>query len=425
MRAYCEMNKEELLALHEDLSKQYQVIKEKGLSLNMARGKPDLEQIGLSLNILDTLNSQYDFSQKMDYCNYGILDGISEAKDFFAEMLSTEAENVIVYGNSSLTVMFDQISRGYTHGYLGNTPWCKLEKIKFLCPAPGYDRHFAITEHFGIEMITIPMNEDGPDMDIVEQYVNHDESVKGIWCVPQYANPTGITYSDEVVERFAMLHPAAKDFRIFWDNAYVVHHLYEDCQENVMDIISVCQRAGHPNMVFEFCSTSKVTLAGAGVAALATSLDNKKDILSHMTIQSIGHDKLNQLRHVEYFRHVETLQEHMKKHADVLRPKFDAVLEIFDKELAGLDIGKWTRPKGGYFISFDAMEGCAKKIVTKCKEAGAVLTGAGATYPYGKDPHDSNIRIAPSFPNIDELKQATELFVLCVKLVSVEKLLEL
>ncbi len=423
MKAYKNMTKEELNCLHKDLLKQYESMKAQGLKSNMARGKPDIQQIHLSLELLDILNSHYDFKDKIEYCNYGILDGIDEAKQFFADMLSTDSKQMIVYGNSSLTVMFDQISRGYTHGYLGNSPWCQLDHVKFLCPVPGYDRHFAITEHFGIEMINIPLYEDGPDMDLVEQYVNHDETVKGIWCVPQYANPTGITYSDEVVERFAHLNPAAKDFRIFWDNAYVVHHLYQNCEEHVMDILKACKDAGNPDLVFEFTSTSKVTLAGAGIAAMATSLNNKADILKHMSIQCIGHDKLNQLRHVLYFQEVETLEEHMQKQANLLRPKFDAVLNILENELKNLDIGTWSRPLGGYFISFDAMEGCAKAIVQKCKEAGVILTNAGATFPYGQDPRDTNIRIAPSFPTLDELKQATNLFTLCVKLVSVEKLI--
>lgn len=420
---YKDLTREELVSLHNDLMKQYEEIKAQGLTLNMARGKPDLSQIGVSLNILDVLNSQYDFKNKIEYCNYGILDGIDEAKQLFADILSVNKENIIVYGNSSLTIMFDTVSRGYTHGFLGNTPWCKLDKVKFLCPVPGYDRHFAITEHFGIEMINIPLNEDGPDMDMVEHYVNNDDSVKGIWCVPQYSNPSGITYSDEVVKRFAALKPAAKDFRLFWDNAYIVHHLYEDKQDHVLEILKACKEAGNEDMVFEFCSTSKVTLAGSGVAAMATSAANKKDILKHMTIQSISHDKLNQLRHVNYFSNGYTIEKHMKKHADVLRPKFEAVLDTLEKELGGLGIGEWTKPVGGYFISFDAMEGCAKAIVAKCKEAGAVLTGAGATYPYGEDPKDSNIRLAPSYPSPEELKQAAQLFTLCVKLVSVEKLL--
>ena len=403
MKAYQDMNQEELKTLHQELLKQYQAMKDLHLQLNMARGKPDFSQIQLSMPMLDTINSHYDFSNQKDYCNYGILDGINEAKQFFANMLKTTSEHIIVYGNSSLTIMFDQISRGYTHGYLGNTPWCRLDKIKFLCPVPGYDRHFAITEHFGFEMIPIPMDENGPDMDLVEKYVQEDETVKGIWCVPQYSNPSGITYSDKVVDRFAHLKPAAKDFRIFWDNAYVVHHLYADKQSHVKDILKACEDAGNPDMVFEFCSTSKVTFPGAGVAAMATSLNNKKDSLKH---------------------NVESLTQHMEKQADVLKPKFEMVIDIFNRELADLKIGKWTKPLGGYFITFEALEDCAKNIVQKCKEAGVILTNAGATFPYGHDPHDSIIRIAPSYPPLDELKQATELFVLCVKLVSIEKLLE-
>ncbi len=424
MKMYKDMNHEELVSLHDDLCKQYEQVKAKGLKLNMARGKPDVNQLLLSTDILDVINSHYDFGSQYEYCNYGILDGIDEAKEFFAKMLNTSSQNVIVYGNSSLTIMFDQISRGYTHGYLGEKPWCQLDKIKFLCPVPGYDRHFAITEHFGIEMINIPMHENGPDMDLIEKYVQTDESIKGIWCVPQYSNPTGITYSDEVVERFANLNPAAKDFRIFWDNAYLVHHLYNDKQEHVKNLIKACQEAGQPNLVFEFCSTSKVTLPGSGVAALATSLENKEDILKHMSIQCIGYDKLNQLRHVEYFNKIESIDTHMQKQASLLKPKFEAVLNIFERELEPLGIAEWTKPLGGYFISFMAMENCAKAIVQKCKEAGTLLTTAGATYPYGQDPYDANIRIAPSFPKLEELKQATELFVLCVKLISLEKLLE-
>ena len=295
--------------------------------------------------------------------------------------------------------------------------------MKFLCPVPGYDRHFAITEHFGIEMINIPMSESGPDMDMVEQYVNNDETVKGIWCVPKYSNPQGFTYSDETVKRFANLKPAAKDFRIFWDNAYVIHHLYDDKQDEILDIISECEKAGNPDMVFEFASTSKVSFPGSGIAALASSEANLADIKKSLTIQTIGYDKLNQLRHVRYFKDINGLKEHMRKHAEQMRPKFEAVLEVLNTELGGLGIGSWYAPRGGYFISFDAMEGCAKEIVAKCKEAGVKLTNAGATFPYGKDPKDSNIRIAPSFPTPEEMAQAADLFVLCVKLVSIEKLL--
>lgn len=423
MKSFVEMDKNELSSLLVDLENQYKQIQELHLNLNMARGKPDFDQLDASMDLLDVINSHSSLVKKMDYRNYGILDGIDEAKSLFAELLETSVENIIVYGNSSLNIMFDQVSRGYTHGYLGCTPWCKLDKVKFLCPVPGYDRHFAITERFGIEMIPVPLNADGPDMDMVEEYVNNDESVKGIWCVPQYSNPSGITYSHETIQRFAHLKPAAKDFRIFWDNAYLIHHLYDDKQDHVDNILKACQDAGNENIVFEFCSTSKVTFPGSGVAAMATSIENKKDILKHMTVQTIGHDKINQLRHVEYFKDVNGLKNHMKKHADILRPKFEAVLDILEEELGGLGIGSWTNPLGGYFISFESLEGCAKDIVAACKEAGAILTDAGATYPYGQDPHDSNIRIAPSYPSLDELKQAAHLFTLCVKLVSVRKLL--
>lgn len=423
MKPLKEMSKDELEDLLTKLENEYNEIKAKNLNLNMARGKPESLQLDLSMPLLDTINSQSNLNKAMDYRNYGILDGTDEAKVFMAELLETTVDHVIVYGNSSLNIMFDQISRGYTHGYLGNTPWCKLDKVKFLCPVPGYDRHFAITEHFGIEMIPIPLLEDGPDMDMVKEYVENDEAVKGIWCVPQYANPTGTSYSKEIVERFASLKPAAKDFRIFWDNAYIIHHLYDDNQDHVENILTACEKAGNLNMVFEFCSTAKISFPGAGISALATSIDNKKDILKHMTVQTIGHDKINQMRHVEYFKNLDGLKMHMKKHADILRPKFEAVLDIFEKELGGLEVGTWTQPKGGYFISFYALDDCAKDIVKACKEAGTILTNAGATYPYGKDPKDSNIRIAPSFPPMDELKQAAQLFTLCVKLVSVKKYL--
>ncbi|MFQ9714069.1 MAG: aminotransferase class I/II-fold pyridoxal phosphate-dependent enzyme [Lachnospira eligens] len=423
---YNDMSKEELLALKESLNKEYAEAKSKGLALDMSRGKPSAKQLDVSLGLLDTINSSSDLKalDGTDCRNYGVLDGIPEAKKLMADMMGTTPDHVIVYGNASLNIMYDQISRAYTHGILGNTPWCKLDKVKFLCPVPGYDRHFAITERFGIEMINIPMSESGPDMGMVEEYVSKDASVKGIWCVPKYSNPQGYTYSEETVKRMAALKPAAEDFRIFWDNAYVIHDLYDDNKDEIADIISECEKAGNPDMVFEFASTSKVSFPGSGIAALATSANNIADIKKQLTIQTIGHDKLNQLRHVRFFKDINGLKEHMRKHAEFMRPKFEAVESVLEEELGGLGIGSWTEPKGGYFISFEAMDGCAKAIVAKCKEAGVKLTGAGATFPYGKDPKDSNIRIAPSFPTPEEMKQATDLFVLCVKLVSVEKLLE-
>ena len=423
---YNDMSKEELLALKESLNKEYAEAKAKGLALDMSRGKPSAKQLDVSLGLLDTINSSSDLKalDGTDCRNYGVLDGIPEAKKLMADMMGTTPDHVIVYGNASLNIMYDQISRAYTHGILGNTPWCKLDKVKFLCPVPGYDRHFAITERFGIEMINIPMSESGPDMGMVEEYVSKDASVKGIWCVPKYSNPQGYTYSEETVKRMAALKPAAEDFRIFWDNAYVIHDLYDDNKDEIADIISECEKAGNPDMVFEFASTSKVSFPGSGIAALATSANNIADIKNQLTIQTIGHDKLNQLRHVRFFKDINGLKEHMRKHAEFIRPKFEAVESVLEEELSGLGIGSWTEPKGGYFISFDAMDGCAKAIVAKCKEAGVKLTGAGATFPYGKDPKDSNIRIAPSFPTPEEMKQAADLFVLCVKLVSVEKLLE-
>ena len=423
---YSEMSKEQLLQLKAELDERYKEAKAKGLNLNMSRGKPSPSQLNVTMDMLDVINSSSDFKAEdgTDCRNYGVLDGIPEAKKLMADMMGTTPDHVIVYGNASLNIMYDQISRAYTHGILGNTPWCKLDKVKFLCPVPGYDRHFAITERFGIEMINIPMSESGPDMGMVEEYVSKDASVKGIWCVPKYSNPQGYTYSEETVKRMAALKPAAEDFRIFWDNAYVIHDLYDDNKDEIDDIISECEKAGNPDMVFEFASTSKVSFPGSGIAALATSANNIADIKKQLTIQTIGHDKLNQLRHVRFFKDINGLKEHMRKHAEFMRPKFEAVESVLEEELGGLGIGSWTEPKGGYFISFEAMDGCAKAIVAKCKEAGVKLTGAGATFPYGKDPKDSNIRIAPSFPTPEEMKQAADLFVLCVKLVSVEKLLE-
>ncbi len=426
MKAYQELSKEELLSLKSELEAAYEDAKGKGLKLDMSRGKPAAAQLDMGMGIMDTLNSESDMKTEagLDVRNYGVLDGIPEAKQLMADIMGVKASNVIVCGNASLTIMYDTVSRSMTHGVMGSTPWCKLDKVKFLCPVPGYDRHFAITEHFGIEMITVPMSAQGPDMDMVEKLVAEDDSIKGIWCVPKYSNPQGYSYSDETVKRFAALKPAAKDFRIFWDNAYAIHHLYEDKQDEILEILSECEKEGNPDMGYEFCSTSKVSFAGAGIAAVASSQANLDFMRKSMTIQTIGYDKINQLRHVRYYKNIDGIKEHMKKHAQLMRPKFEAVLKVLDAELSGTGIGEWTKPNGGYFISFEALEGCAKAIVAKCKEAGVVLTGAGATYPYGKDPKDTNIRIAPSFPTPEEMAMATDLFVLCVKLVSVEKLLE-
>lgn len=426
MKSFKEMSKEELAVLKSELDKAYADAKGKGLALDMSRGKPSPAQLNLVMPMMDELDSESVLKTEagVDCRNYGVLDGIPEAKQLIAEMIGVSSDQVIICGNASLTIMYDTVSRSMTHGVLGSTPWAKLEKVKFLCPSPGYDRHFKITENFGIEMIVIPMTPNGPDMDLVEKYVSEDETIKGIWCVPKYSNPQGISYSDDTVRRMAALKPAAKDFRIFWDNAYAIHHLYDDDQDEILEILSECEKAGNPDMVFEFCSTSKISFAGAGVAAFASSKANVEEAKKSMTVQIISNDKVNQLRHVRYFKDIDGMNAHMKKHAGFLRPKFEAVLNVLDKELSGLGIGEWTKPKGGYFISFDSMEGCAKKIVEKCKEAGVILTGAGATFPYGKDPEDRNIRIAPSFPTPEEMAEATDLFVLCVKLVSVEKLLQ-
>lgn len=426
MKKYQELTREELLVLKEQLTAEYEEAKAKGLKLDMSRGKPGASQLVLSMPMLDVINSTSDMRTVLgnDTRNYGDLDGIGECRRLMADMMSVKKDNVVICGNSSLNIMYDTISRSMTKGVNGSTPWAKLDEVKFLCPVPGYDRHFKITEYFGIEMVNIPLNEDGPDMDMVEEYVNNDPAVKGIWCVPKYSNPTGVSYSDAVVRRFANLKPAAEDFRIFWDNAYCIHHLYDDKQDEILNILEECEKAGNPNMVYMFASTSKVSFPGSGVSAVASSLENIEFIESQMTVQTIGHDKINQLRHARYFKDINGMKEHMRKHADIMRPKFEAVLDVLEKELGGLGVGTWTKPYGGYFISFDALEGCAKAIVAKCKEAGVVLTGAGATYPYGKDPKDSNIRIAPSFPTPEEMAMATNLFVLCVKLVSVEKLLK-
>lgn len=421
---YKEMSREQLSAEKEKVSAEYEKMKGLGLNLTMARGIPAPEQLDLSINmLLHCLDGDCRSKSGVDCRSYGVLDGIPEAKELFMEMLNVSEDEVIVGGNSSLQMMYDTIIRALQLGVLGSEkPWCKYDHVKFLCPAPGYDRHFGMCEALGIEMITVPYKADGPDMDIVEKLVSEDEEIKGIWCVPMYSNPTGITYSDEVVRRFANLKPAAKDFRIFWDNAYCVHHLTDD-HDHLLNIIDECKKAGNPDMVFEFSSTSKISFPGGGLAVIAASPDNIKFIKSQMAYQTIGFDKLNQLRHAKYFKNFAGIEKQMQAHAAIIRPKFEVVEYMLDKEIAPLGIGRWTSPKGGYFISFDSLNGCAKRIVSLAKEAGVTMTGAGATFPYGKDPNDSNIRIAPTYPSVEDLRKAMELFCVCVKLASLEKLL--
>ena len=425
MKTYAEMTREELQSELDTLKVEFETYERMDLHLDMSRGKPCREQLDLSMGMMDVLNSEVDLSCEdgTDCRNYGVLDGIAEAKVLIGDMMENNPDNIIIYGNSSLNVMYDTVSRAMTHGIMGSTPWCKLDKVKFLCPSPGYDRHFSITEYFGIDMIPVPMSETGPDMDMVEKLVAKDGSIKGIWCVPKYSNPQGYSYSDDTVYRFAHLKPAAPDFRIFWDNAYGIHHLYEHDRAFIPEILAECKKAGNPDMVYKFASTSKITFPGSGLASLATSLNNLEDIRSQLRHQTIGHDKVNQLRHVRFFGDISGMVDHMKKHASVIRPKFEAVEEILDKNLSGLGIGEWTKPMGGYFISFDALEGCAKQIIQLAKKAGVTMTEAGATWPYHQDPKDSNIRVAPTYPPLEDLKTATQLFTLCVRIVSAEKLL--
>ena len=425
MKRYADMTAEELAEELKGLKQEYHRIQGMDLHLDMSRGKPCKEQLDLSMGLMDVLDSGSDLTCEdgTDCRNYGQLTGIDEARVLLGDMMENNPNDIIIYGNSSLNVMYDTVSRAYTHGIMGNTPWCKLDRVRFLCPSPGYDRHFAITEYFGIEMIPVPMTPTGPRMDIVETLVSQDESIKGIWCVPKYSNPQGYSYSDETVRRFARLKPAARDFRIFWDNAYGMHHLYDDHQDYLIEILAECKRAGNPDLVYKFSSTSKITFPGSGIAALATSPNNMEDIRVQLKHQTIGHDKVNQLRHVRFFRDIHGMVEHMRRHADILRPKFEMVESILDEELGGLDVGTWTKPLGGYFMSFESLPGCAKAIVARCKKAGVVLTPAGAAWPYGKDPQDTNIRIAPTFPSMADLENAAKLFALCVRLVSAEKLL--
>lgn len=416
-KPYENMSAAELSAEKKALEKRYNAFKEKGLKLDMSRGKPGSDQLDLSNGI----NDIEDYTENgVDLRNYGMMDGTPACKKLFADLMQVKPENVIVGPNASLTLMFDYISQCFTHG-AGDIPWCKLDKVKFLCPVPGYDRHFTILEYFGIEMISINMKADGPDMDAIEEAIK-DPSVKGMFCVPKYSNPQGITYSDGVVRRIAALKPAAKDFRIIWDNAYMVHDIVEN-GDKLLNIFDVLPEYGNEDMVIEVCSTSKITFPGAGVSALAASDNNIRAIKKRLNAQTISYDKMNQHRHVEFFKDVNGILSHMKKHAAILKPKFDMVVKHLENELSGLGIASWVEPNGGYFISLDVMDGCAKRVGELCKEAGVVLTTVGATYPYGKDPNNRNIRIAPTYPPLDELDIAAELLCVCVRLAAVEKLL--
>ena len=423
MIPYCAMTKSQLEAEYACQKAAYEACKAKGLKLDMSRGKPAKSQLDAVSDILPVLMNPEDcMDGNIDARNYGQLEGLPCARAYWADVLGCKPEQTVVGGSASLNLMYDVISKAYTHGLLNSTrPWCKEDKVKFLCPAPGYDRHFRITESFGAELITVPMTPEGPDMDKVEELVK-DPAVKGIWCVPKYSNPDGIIYSDSVIHRFANLKPAAPDFAIMWDNAYCVHE-FEGEFEPFADIISLCKEAGNPNMVYEFASTSKITFAGGGISVMAASEENIAYLLKLWGVQTISYDKINQLRHVRYLKDKATTLQIMKRHAAIMAPKFQVVANWLDKEIKPLDIATWNQPKGGYFVSLFAMPGTAKRAVELCKEAGVVMTPAGASYPYGVDPADSNIRIAPSLPPVQELEQAMEVLCICLKLAAIEKLL--
>lgn len=417
MAEYKDMTKEELLEEKQKLQKRFEEYKAMGLSLDMSRGKPSKEQLDLSMDMLKPI----DYTENgVDLRNYGMLDGIPSCKKLFADLLGVEPKNVVVGPSASLNLMYDYIAQCYTEGVLGSTPWCKLDEVKFLCPVPGYDRHFTILEHFGVKMINVPMTLDGPDMDVIEELVK-DDSVKGMFCVPKYSNPQGITFTDAVVERIAALKPAAKDFRIVWDNAYCVHDIKEQ-GDTLLNIYDVLPKYNNEDMVIEVCSTSKMTFPGAGVSAIVGSDANIAQIKKRLNCQTISYDKMNQLRHVKFFGDVDGLKTHMKKHAKLLKPKFDMVINHLEDELGGKGIASWLDPTGGYFISLDVMPGCAKRVGELCKEAGVTLTTVGATYPYNDDPNNSNIRIAPSLPPVEELDFATQILCVSVQIACIEKL---
>lgn len=421
MTEFAEMSKEELEQAKEAADKDYEELKSRNLSLDMSRGKPAPSQIDHANGMLKEM-ADYHTKSGMDVRNYGVLDGIPEMKELFSELLDIPAGQLIVGGNASLNLMFDAVMRLFVFGTMGEKPWGRLDEVKFLCPSPGYDRHFTICETLGIKMIPVPMTKEGPDMDMVEELVGSDTSIKGIWCVPKYSNPQGICYSDETVDRLASMKTAAKDFKIFWDNAYGVHPVFEDVK--VKNIIDACEEAGTKNRPYYFFSTSKITFPGAGVSLIASSDENIKEIKKIMGAQTIGYDKVNQLRHVQFFKNAEGLRAHMQVLADCMKPKFETVLKYLNRELEGTGLASWEEPKGGYFVSVDVYPGCAKEVVRLAKEAGVVLTGAGATYPYKKDPEDSNLRIAPTYPTVEELEKAMELFCVCVKKAALHKLVK-
>lgn len=421
MAKISELSKETLISLKSELEQKYEFFKAKNINLDMSRGKPSGEQLNLSNGILSLSLDTYITEEGIDARNYGILDGITETKTLFSELLDIPAKNIVIAGNSSLNLIYDCFARLYIFGSLDNTPWGKLDNVKILCPVPGYDRHFTICEEFGFEMINIPMNENGPDMDMVEELVKNDDSIKGIICVPLYSNPSGICYSDEVVERLAKMETAAKDFKIFWDNAYAIHHVYE--KVNLLNIFEACEKYGNEDRILYFFSTSKIIFPGSGVALVAASDKCIEEIKYHFGKQTIGYNKISQLRTCKFFKNAQGVLDHMDKLAKELKPKFDIVLNKLNKEFGDNDFLNWITPLGGYFVSVNTLPGCAKETVRLAKEAGLVLTNAGATYPYGNDPEDSNIRVAPSYPSCEELEQAIDFFCVCVKLAAVNKLL--